>query len=74
MLLSDGAGVLQAIHKIDSACTILVLNGEGEERKSMLDQYLHEGARFCLQQPFQSDEVLQHVTEVRVERAVRKLR
>jgi CheY-like chemotaxis protein len=74
MLLNDGAGVLQAIHKIDSTCTILVLNGEGEERKSVLDQCLCEGARLCLQQPFQPAEILQHVAEVRVERAIRKLR
>jgi len=74
VLLSDGAGVLRAIHKVDSTCTILVLTGEGEEGKSMLDQSLCDGARLCLQKPFQPDEVLQHVAGVRVERAIRKLR
>ena len=73
VLLSDGAGVLRAIHKVDSTCTILVLNGEGEERKSILDQCLCDWARLCLQKPFQPAEILQHVAGVRVERAVRKL-
>ena len=71
LLLGDGAGILRAIHKVDSTCTILVLIGEGEERKSMLDQILRDEAQLCLQKPAQ---VLEHVAGVRVERAVRKLR
>lgn len=74
VLFSDGHEVLRAIRQFDSSSVILLMTGEGMELKSLLDQSLQEGARLCLQKPFQPTEVLQHVAGVRVERAIRKLR
>ncbi len=73
-LFSDGHEVLRAIRQFDSSSAILLMSGEGMELKSLLDQSLREGARLCLHKPFQPAEVLELVAEVRVERAVRKLR
>ncbi len=73
-LLSDGAEVLRAIRKVDSASILLVMAGEGEEPKSVLDQSLREGAHICPKTPSSPAEVLQYVTGVRAERAASRLR
>ncbi len=74
VLLSDGGEVLRAIRKVDSTFTLLVMVGEGEEPKSVLDQSLHEVAPICLKVPCSPAEVLQHVTGIRIERAAYRLR
>ena len=73
-LLSGDGEVLRAIHNVDPSCTLVVLIGEDEERKSVPDHTLSQGARLYLQKSLQPAQVLEHVAEVRVERAVRKLR
>ncbi len=65
----NGYEVLQGILQLDPSTVVLLMTGYGQEMKSLVDQSLRDGARLCLQKPFDAGDVLGHVRSVLVQPA-----
>jgi len=71
---SNGHEVLRAILRLDPSTVVLLMTGYGQEMRSLIDQSLRDGAKLCLQKPFDPGDVLLHLASVRKERAATQLR
>jgi two-component system response regulator MtrA len=71
---SNGHEVLRGILRLDPSTVVLLMTGYGQEMKPLIDQSLRDGARLCLQKPFDPGDVLLHLASVRQERAATQLR
>jgi two-component system response regulator (stage 0 sporulation protein F) len=71
--VSNGYEVLRAILRLDPSTVVLLMTGYGQEMKALVDQGLRDGARLCLQKPFDPGDVLGHVRSILVEQAAGQL-
>jgi DNA-binding NtrC family response regulator len=70
----NGHEVLRAILQLDPSTVVLLMTGYGQEMKALVDQSLRDGARLCLQKPFDPGDLILHLASFRRERATSHLR
>jgi len=69
----NGCEVLREIRSRDADIPVFLMTGYGQELRTLVEQGLQDGARLCLHKPFSPADLLQHLTDVRAERATSHL-